>query len=92
VTVSPSSRYLSNPIVLLPDPSGMARQVITSTPPEAVVITYTSYLVQGDDRIDSLAQSFYGDSTMWWAFANANPEIMDWSNLESGTIIRVPNV
>jgi hypothetical protein len=70
----------------------MARQVITSTPPEAVIITYTSYLVQGDDRIDSLAQSFYGDSTMWWAFANANPEIMDWSNLESGTIIRVPNV
>lgn len=92
MTVSATSRYLNNPVVTLPDPSGLARKVITNSPPEAVVITYTSYLVQGGDRIDMLAQSFYGDPTMWWAFANGNPEILDWSNLESGTIIRVPNV
>ena len=40
------------------------------------------------DRLDLLAQQFYGDSTLWWYIAQANN--LNTMNLEPGTSIRVP--
>lgn len=92
MTVTSGSRYTTTPIVTLYGPDGLARQVLTGNPQESVTFTYTTYEIVGEDRIDNLARAFYGDSTQWWAFANANPEILDWSSLTPGTLIRVPNL
>lgn len=55
-------------------------------------ITYTMYQWRYYDRIDVMADTVYGDPTRWWIIADANPEIMDWGNVPTGKIIRIPTV
>mgnify|MGYP003119431080 FL=1 len=43
---------------------------------------------QEGDRLDTLANQFYGDSTLWWYIANANN--LNKINLEPGTSLRIP--
>ena len=90
--ISNGSRYSSSPVVNLVV-NGKARKVIST--PSVVDITqfnFQAYQVTGADTIDSLANMFYGDTGLWWAIANANPEIMQWHYLAPGTIIRIPNL
>jgi hypothetical protein len=49
------------------------------------------YVNQGD-RYDTLAQSFYNDSTLWWIINKANPS-QDSNSLfpTAGAQIRVPS-
>lgn len=43
------------------------------------------------DRMDLLANDFYGDPSLWWVIASANSLPGDSLYLEPGTQIRVPN-
>lgn len=89
--ISATSRYADSATVLLSTPSG-PRQVIVSGTQAAYTFTYVSHQITAADRIDLLADSYYGDATQWWAIADANPELLDWNNVPIGKIIRVPNV
>ena len=50
-----------------------------------------AYTTQGD-RLDLLAQQFYGDVNLWWIIASANPDIIPQNSLfiPEGTEIRIP--
>jgi len=50
------------------------------------------YTTQGD-RFDTLAQSYYGDSSLWWIISIANTDINNQSslNIPIGSQIRIPN-
>jgi len=50
------------------------------------------YTTQGD-RFDTLAQSYYGDSSLWWIISIANTDINNQSSLSIpiGSQIRIPN-
>ena len=49
------------------------------------------YTVARKDRIDALAQRFYGDSTLWWIIALANELRLLPTDLQENTQIRIPN-
>jgi hypothetical protein len=52
---------------------------------------YYAYTTRGD-RYDTLAQTFYGDSSYWWIIATCNPTNSSDSLIpEIGTQIRIPN-
>jgi hypothetical protein len=38
-----------------------------------------------------LAEQFLGKGQYWWMIADCNPEILDWNDLQVGTIIRIPS-
>jgi len=43
------------------------------------------------DRLDVLASSYYGDSSLWWIIASANPSIRrDSLNVTPGIQLRIP--
>lgn len=42
------------------------------------------------DRLDTLANQFYGDSTLWWIIASANNIHNAVFALEDGTVLRIP--
>lgn len=42
------------------------------------------------DRLDTLAQQFYNDSTLWWIIASANNIHNSPIGFEDGTILRIP--
>lgn len=49
-------------------------------------------ITEWGDRFESLAFQFYGDVTLWWVIAIANPNIVNFSSifLPVGSQIRIP--
>ncbi len=59
------------------------------TVPESVDDIY--YQVKNVDRIDLLSTTFYGDPNLWWVIAQANDMEILPTDLQPGSIIRVPS-
>lgn len=86
-----NSRYVNSPQVTQKI-NGKDKVYIAPSAPSAFTFQYTSYMVNGSDRIDTIAASFLGDPTQWFLIGQANPEIINWFNLAAGTVIRIPIV
>lgn len=91
MTVQAGSRYTNTPIVNLAV-NGNTLRVLVPGPQEGYAFQYTAYMTTGKDRPDTMSNDFFGDPTQWWQIAMANPEILDWSNLPSGSVIRIPSI
>lgn len=89
--ISNNSRYVNSTLVTTTNLDGQSAIVITPSEAVAFTFTYSYYVVTGADRIDVIANAYYGDPTLWWRIADANPEIMKWDQVPSGTVIRIPN-
>ena len=51
----------------------------------------TYVVVQTGDRLDSIAEQYLGDATLWWVIATAN-QIHDAPfSLDDGTVLRIPS-
>lgn len=46
--------------------------------------------VEGD-RIDAVAERFYGSAVFWWRVLDANPDILNPITIAPGTVLRIPN-
>lgn len=89
--ITANSRYKTATIQTAVGPDGSTRQEMRVAFPTSRSITYTFYRVGAGERVDTIANDFYGDGRMWWMIADANPEIMDWADLTVGDVIRVPS-
>lgn len=89
--ISANSRYANSTVVTVEKDGGNVGAIVPSAA-LSYSFQYVSHLVIQGDRIDALSSQFYGDPTLWWKIAQANPEIMYWDNLVVGTILRVPQV
>lgn len=89
--ISSNSRYAASTVVSA-GKDGAAVNVIVLAQPATSTISYVSHLVTDLDRLDNLANQYYGDPTAWWVIANANPDTVgiDWTSVAPGTVIRVP--
>jgi hypothetical protein len=94
-----SDRYLTIPIektTISNDKSKSARPVGTqyyrpTYYPNITVTAQDNYIItKSTDRLDLIAQDFYGDSTYWWIIAAANNLEGDSLFPGEGTQIRVP--
>jgi hypothetical protein len=91
MSIFDSSRYVANRLALVTDPNGVARVTILRPEPFNWSFRYSQYVWSVDDRIDLLTSGVYGDPNLWWIIARANPEIMDWSEVAPGTVLRIPD-
>lgn len=89
MSISANSRYANSTVVAL-DRSGQVVNVIVPGQQTAQTFTYISHQYTDTDRLDNLANQYYGDPTQWWQIANANPEWIDWTSVPAGTILRIP--
>lgn len=85
------SRYAGNRLALVTDPQNVTRVTIMPLSPIIWSFNYSIYVWTEGDRVDLLAFTRYQDPEKWWVIANANPEIMDWTEIPVGTIIRIPD-
>lgn len=88
--ISANSRYANSTLTAATNLDGNDILAITFTEPVNTPITYKNYVLTGADTIDELAFKIFGDATLWWAIANLNPEILDFSLLTTGDTIRIP--
>ena len=59
--------------------------------PEIPLRDDDKYVVtQTGDRLDTLANQYYNDSTLWWIIASSNNLHTASIGLEDGTVLRVP--
>lgn len=89
--ISPSSRYSGNTVAPVTDAAGVTRPTILPLTPQAQTYVVQYYTWGAHDRVDLVAQRFYGAEHLWWLFANANPQIVNWLSVPQGTVIRIPN-
>lgn len=94
--ITANSRYSDSTLVTVKKASTNLTgnsNVLTITPSHQAAYTfnYIFYTVTVKDRVDSIANAFYGDVNAWYHIGDANPEILDWSNLKPGTVIRIPS-
>lgn len=84
------SRYQTSVLITV-DAGETTRQEMRVALPTGREVSYTFYRTDSGDRPDLLADDFLGDPNLWWVIADINPEVMDWTELPVGTVIRVPN-
>lgn len=87
--IAAGSRYASSQVITAVK-DGAEVQVITPSQAVAYTFSYSEYQWTDADRLDTLAQTRYGDPSKWWQIADGNPEILDWTQIRPGTIIRIP--
>lgn len=88
--ITASSRYANNVVQAITGTDGVTRQTIMPRAPQSRSLTVSDYTWRVGDRVDLLSARVYGDDMMWWVLADANPQILDWTNVAAGTIVRVP--
>lgn len=83
-----ASRYEGNSIKKLKDGRRVYKSRIYPDIPKRDDDIYA--VTQTGDRLDTLANQFYDDSSLWWIIASAN-NIHDASfSVTDGTILRIP--
>jgi hypothetical protein len=55
-------------------------------------LSYQEHTYIMGERLDQLANKYYRNSEYWWLIPEANPEILDFTNIVPGTTIRIPRV
>lgn len=90
--ISRTSRYQRNLTALVNDRAGNPQQFIVRRAPVTLTIQVNDYLWRQSDRADSIAAGYYGSESSWWMYAEANPQILDWSDVPPGSQVRVPRV
>ena len=81
-------RYENNKIKTYKD----GKRVYTTTYYQSIPLSNTDQFIQTKDgtRLDTIAQEFYGDISLWWIIAKANG-IRGFTSLKSGIKLRIPS-
>lgn len=83
-----ASRYKNNKLIKLNDGRLVYKSKIYRKIPKRDDDVYI--VTQGGDRLDTLANQFYGDSSLWWIIATANNIHDATFAVDPGTELRLP--
>lgn len=83
-----ANRYQNNKVKKLNDGREVYESKIYPKIPKSDSDIYA--VTQGGDRLDTLANDFYGDSSLWWIIATANNIHDAPFALPDGTVLRIP--
>jgi len=81
-------RYKSTPARILDDGRTVLKTKIFTTIPKSNDDIYI--ITQETDRLDTLANQFYNDPTLWWVIAHANNLNSADIGVEPGIQLRIP--
>lgn len=85
-----TSRYQRNETALVPDRNGRLQLAIMPRRPVAQTLRVTDYRWRTQERVDDVSARYYGSESSWWMYAEANPAVMDWTQVAAGQQIMVP--
>lgn len=85
-----NSRYANAPTSNVNDARRGPTQGLVNVYNVRTPAAFRLYMVQPEDRWDTLAVKHLGDPQLWWRIADMNPELFDPRALRPGLTIRVP--
>ena len=84
------ARYTNIPLILSKDEKPMLQTVNYPEIPRSENDIYVFTTI--GDKYDTLAQQYYGDSSLWWVISNANGKLNQSSLTPPvGTQLRIPS-
>lgn len=89
MSISANSRYAQSQLATIYE-NGQPRLTIVPGEVQPFVVQYVFHQVTANERIDQISYTYYKDATRWWVIADANPEILDFSSLTAGSLLRIP--
>ncbi|MGW1261182.1 hypothetical protein ACWD7Y_04375 [Streptomyces drozdowiczii] len=90
MSISRTSRYQRNATALVPDRSGRLQLALMPRRPTNQSLRVSDYRWRAGERVDSVSTAYYGSETSWWMYAEANPQVLDWTQPQAGLQIMVP--
>lgn len=90
--ITTDSRYADGDVFRTPGTRTNPYQVVVTRNFPEIINNYFVYVWKEDDRIDMVANRFYGNTSLWWQILDFNPEILNPWQIPVGTPIRIPNV
>jgi hypothetical protein len=89
------SRYINTPLIPYSEAEGnkfFPIQISTRYPEIPKDVNDIYVITTEGDRLDLLAQQFYGDTNLYWIIASGNPDIIPQNSLfiPVGAEIRIP--
>jgi hypothetical protein len=85
-----TSRYQRNHTALVPDRNGNLQLAVVHRAPVDQTLRVADYRWRDSERVDDVAARYYGSESSWWMYAEANPQILDWTQVPTGQQIMVP--
>lgn len=55
-------------------------------------VSYFTHIYTTGETLHGLSQKYFRRPDLWWAIAEYNPEVVDFTNIASGTLLRIPSV
>ncbi|MFH9731881.1 hypothetical protein [Streptomyces sp. NPDC017260] len=90
MAISLTSRYQRNGTALVKDRNGTLQLMVLRRPPQAQSLRVSDYRWQGSERVDTVSARYYQSESAWWMYAEANPSVLDWTQVPAGQQIMVP--
>ncbi|MFI7083871.1 hypothetical protein ACIBUR_09720 [Streptomyces anulatus] len=90
MSISLTSRYQRHATALVKDRHGRLQLAIMHRGPESRSLRVSDFRWRGDERVDDVSTRYYGSESSWWMVAEANPQILDWTQVPAGMQIMVP--
>jgi hypothetical protein len=87
--IRPQSRYVQGTVLRMPDSEGTYNVSVLRTV-SAQIKSFSLYVWKSGDRPDLVAYRLLGNSELWWAIFDINPEIIYPLNILPGTVVRIP--
>lgn len=84
------SRYQTSKQLKSPKGKRRISTVIIPPSPESDLDTYIE--ITSADRLDKIADQFYGDASLWWVIASSNGLGKGTLIVEQNQLIRIPSV
>lgn len=87
------SRYSKDPRINLGEQLGTRRlvDILRASVKTGAIPIVSTIIATGDDRLDTLAGSIYGDARYWWVLAAVSG--IGWGlQIPPGTVIKVINI
>jgi hypothetical protein len=93
MTIYKGSRYEYSTIdFVATTPNGDANPIVFYTMSNLSSLTYYEHQYIAGERLDQLAHRYYKNPEYWWIIPEFNPQIVDFTNIPDGTVIKIPNV
>jgi len=90
--ISRSSRYRAADAYISQDPGRSERPIAGVSPHagEREPVVRREHRVLGGERLDQLAQQYYGDPLKYWLICDANDAIFPEDLMVPGRVLRIP--
>ncbi|MFE2539055.1 hypothetical protein [Actinacidiphila glaucinigra] len=90
MAIARTSRYQRNATALVAGRDGQLRLAVMHRRPVDQSLRVSDYRWRDSERVDDVSTRYYGSESSWWMYAEANPGVLDWTQVAAGQQVMVP--